>query len=166
MFIDNKNLNDKDKFNIINVNPEDQKKEEMIKIFKSYTNKIKPYVESKKYSCEDSFMKPTSFGIEIDTSSGNSIAQKNAALLMDSNTKSPWDNKDIKGYIYIDQHSSYDIIFYVNLSDNNYGLSRETDVTKITKTDIVTKNPYPVMPSKYKRCILGDEDYFDDEEDW
>lgn len=157
IFIDGKDSSLKDKYNIINKNPEDQKKAEMIKIFKGYTTKINSYVDSRSYSC-GTFLRPTSFGIEIDTSIGNSIAQKNGALLMNSNEKSPWDNKDIKGYIYVDQHSSYDKIFYINLSDGNYGVTRETDISKITEKDITYKNPYPVIPEKYNKCLLGEEE--------
>lgn len=162
------NNEDKEKYEVINnvpknddaTDPESANKKAMADLFKKYARKVAAYVESNMYYCiKGEMLRPTSFIIEIDTSEGESTAQQNGKLVQDDTTKSPWDNKDIKGYILVDSHTNRYTVYYVFLSDDYYGLSAETDRKKIQGTSILPNISYPTVPTtySYSKCHLGTE---------
>lgn len=129
-------------------------RKEMIKIFKNYTEKIETYAESNEYHClEGEMILPTKFIIEIDTSNGESRAQKNAKTI--GANKSPWDSKDIKGYIIVEKQYRGGCLFNINLSDGNYGVSKEIEINEIKEKDIVPSISYPTLPKNGIKCQLG-----------
>ena len=135
------------------IGSEQTNKKEMIKIFKNYTEKIETYAKSNEYHCKEGEMiLPTRFIIEIDTSTGESRAQKNAELI--GANKSPW-GKDIKGYIIVEKQIRGDSLFNVNLSDGNYGVSNEIEINDLKEKDIVSNISYPSSPETGIKCQLG-----------
>ena len=150
---DNQTETKKDK----DTTPKVDQNEEWVKVIKGYTIKIEDFVQSNKYECPNTNLNPTRFCIEIDTTKGDSVAQKNANMLGITNTKSPWQN-DIKGYIIVERQLRAGSIYYVNLSDSNYGLSQEIETSQLTKDSIVTGIAYPQTPADYIKCSLVKKD--------
>ncbi len=130
----------------------DDKKATMIKMITGYTKKMEPYLTKKEFSCnDDALIKPTTFYIEIDTTEGESVAQKNAKLLNVS--KSPWNN-DIKGYIRVERQVTEEFEYSVKISDNNYGVAKLTKLSDLTERSIKENIAYSEAPEKI-RCLLG-----------
>lgn len=149
-------------------NTEQENKEKMIKIFKNMAHGIDVYAKNNEYSCNtDAIILPTRFVVEIDTTEGSSIAQQNAKLLIKEGEKSPWDNRDIKGYIIVERqlyagHGA--TIFRINLSDGVYGTSSEMDLKEVKEDTIASNVAYPATPSEGIRCHIGVK--IGEEEDW
>lgn len=147
-------------------NTEQENKEKMIKLFKNMAHGIDVYTKSNEYSCNDeSLILPTRFIVEIDTTEGSSIAQQNAKLLIKEGEKSPWDNRDIKGYVIVEkQLYSGGTLFNVNLSDGVYGTTSEVNLKEIKVENIASNVAYPGTPSEGIKCHIGVK--IGEDEDW
>jgi len=133
----------------------DDKKETMLKMINGYTKKMEPYLNKKDFICDDNaLIKPTTYYIEIDTTEGNSMAQKNAKILNIS--KSPW-NSDIKGHIRVEEQINDEYEYSVRISDNNHGIANLTKLSELTERSIKEDIPYPNTPDGIK-CLLGGEE--------
>ena len=144
-------------------NTEQENKEKMIKIMKNVSHKIDSYARTNDYECDDeALINPTKFVVEIDTSDGSSIAQQNAKLVING-SKSPWDNRDIKGYIIVERQIRGGSILLVNLSDGVYGTSSEVNIRDIKEDNISVNVAYPTTPTGEIKCQLG---IITEDEEW
>ena len=157
---------DEEKYEVINnvpkteepTDPESINKKAMADLFKKYAKKVDDYIQKGKYYCVvGELLRPTRFVIEIDTSSGDSTAQQNGRLIQEDSVKSPWDNKDIKGYIIVENQLMENNKYHVFLSDGYYGLAAETERKKINQESIVPNISYPIPSEDNTKCHLGEE---------
>ncbi len=136
-------------------NTEEENKEKMFKIIKKMSYKIDNFARNRNYSCDtNALVTPTRFVVEIDTSDGDSIAQKNAKLV-NNDSKSPWDNRDIKGYVIVERQPRSSSILHINLSDGVYGTSGEVILSEFKEDNIVANVAYPITPAEGIKCQLG-----------
>ena len=90
--------------------------------------------------------------IEIDSSDGSSVAQRNSKALLYVGGKSAWNNADIKGYIKIEKTGTrYN--YFINMSDNNHGTKEEVSDETISQEDIVDNVSFPTTPNGIKCSV-------------
>jgi len=90
------------------------------------------WVKSTAVSSEDNYIK-------IDTANGSDVE------LLQQGGKSPWGNKDVAGYIYIDwlpgQANPIDSIS-VNLTDGTHAIREANYLDGIKRSDVITDSSY------------------------
>ena len=129
----------------------------MASTFKQYANEVKTFAAIDEVICNNSkfgTLKDGIYYVEIDTSTGSSVAQKNYESLLGNGGKSSWANADIKGYIKIVKTGEKYNTF-INMSDNTHGTKQEISSELLSRDDIDTDVPYPTTPSGIK-CSITD----------
>lgn len=127
----------------------------MVSTLKQYPNGLKISIATENVTCNNKNIINLSDGnyyVEIDTSDGNSIAQKNSKVLVPQGGKSPWNSADMKGYIkVVKTNNNYQ--YYINMSDNTHGTKQEVSSDNISQNDISNNASFPTTPNGIKCSV-------------
>lgn len=124
------------------------RKDTFVDTAKQYVNSAENMLLAGNVTCKST----TSGYIYVSTDADDGDAYKNYQALLDSGGKSPYNNRDIKGYIYWEIYDGkrYNVHIYIN--DGTNGINVQTSPEELDRDDIVAVTQYPSMSSD---CVIN-----------
>ncbi len=143
---------------------ENSRKDTFISTSKEYVNAVRNMWSSDSLLCTNSDDPDVSGVVSGATGNGDYYIQVDSSTnlnnIIDQGGKSSWGNRDIKGYIHVKVSQQEDAegnpiagktrtTFSAFLTDNEHGMSADTNVDNIVRGTIITSGAtYPTMPAK------------------